>query len=89
MLYPFMTLEDETESVYSDMDEQGRVRFEIENPVDGGFHSAVCTLPAYEWSEVNGFSTEEIVHYQQFLERGAHLIMRFARDGGYEHAAGF
>ena len=89
MLYPFMTLEDDTEIVHSDMDEQGRVRVELEKPVEGGFHAAVCTLPAYEWSDVDGFTAEEIARYQKFLEKGAHLILRFARDGGYEHASSF
>lgn len=89
MLYPFMTLEDETEIVHSEMDGQGCVRVEIEKPVEGGFCSAVCTLPSYTWSEVEGFSPEEVSRYQKFLEKGAHLIMRFARDGGYEHASGF
>lgn len=89
MLYPFMTLEDDTEIVHSDMDDQGRVRVEIEKPVEGGFHAAVCTLPQYEWTDVDGFSDEEISRYQHFLERGAHLIMRFAKDGGFEHASGF
>ena len=89
MLYPFMTLEDETEIVHSEMDGKGCVRVEIEKPVDGGFHAAVCTLPSYAWSDVDGFTSEEIARYQQLLEKGAHLIMRFARDGGYEHASGF
>lgn len=89
MLYPFMTLEDETEIVHSDMDDQGCVRVEIEKPVEGGFHAAVCTLPSYSWTNVDGFTAEEIARYQKFLEKGAHLIMRFARDGGFEHASGF
>ena len=89
MLYPFMTLEDETEIVHSDMDDRGCVRVEIEKPVDGGFHAAVCTLPSYAWTDIVGFSEEEIARYQRFLEKGAHLIMRFARDGGFEHASGF
>lgn len=89
MLYPFLTMEDETEIVHSDMDECGSVRVELEQPVDGGFNSAVCILPGYEWKDVVGFTEEDLARYQKILERGAHLIMRFAKDGGYEHASGF
>lgn len=89
MLYPFMTMEDETEIVHSEMDERGAVRVELEKPIDGGFCSAVCYLPSYEWRDVVGFSDAEIAGYQKLIERGAHLIMRFAKNGGYEYASGF
>ena len=36
MLYPYMTLADETEIVHSEMDADGRVRVCIERPVQGG-----------------------------------------------------
>ena len=45
MLYPFLTLEDDTEIVHSEMDESGCVEVCIEKPVEGGFHSAKCRLP--------------------------------------------
>lgn len=89
MLYPFMTMEDETEIVHSDMDDQGVVKVELEKPVDGGFYSAVCYLPSYEWRDIVGFTESEISRYQRLIEKGAHLIMRFAKNGGYEYASGF
>ena len=42
MLYPFMTLEDETEIVHSEpltVDGKEKVKVVIEQPVTGGFHS--------------------------------------------------
>ncbi len=92
MLYPFMTLNDETEIVHSEsMMKDGReqVKVVIEKPVMNGFHSAVCWLPDYKWEDVQGFGTEEIQDYQEFLESLSHIIIELARDGGFDHAANF
>ena len=90
MMYPFLTLEDETEIVHSEALDDGRVKVYIEKPdAEDCFHSAVCYLPGYEWREVSGFSDEEIARYQEILESTAHLILRFAREGGFENASGF
>jgi len=89
MLYPYMTLEDDTEIVHSDMDDSGRVRVCIERPVDGGFLSATCELPGYRWSDVKGFTDEDIRNFTGIIESGAHLILRYARCGGFLNASGF
>ena len=71
MLYPFMTLNDETEIVHSEsMMKDGReqVKVVIEKPVYGGFHSAVCWLPDLRWEQIQGFSQEEIKNYQKYVE---------------------
>lgn len=63
MLYPFMTLNDNTEIVHSEllnMDGKEKVKVCIEKPVYGGFHSAVCYLPDYSWENIQGFSDSEI-----------------------------
>lgn len=63
MLYPFMTLADETEIVHSESyfeNDKEHVRVEIEKPVEGGFYSAVCILPEYEWHNIKGFSEEDV-----------------------------
>lgn len=47
MLYPFMTLPDDTEIVHSESyfeNGKERVRVEIEKPIEGGFQSATCIL---------------------------------------------
>ena len=92
MLYPFMTLNDETEIVHSESmtkDGKEQVKVCIEKPVMNGFQSAVCWLPDYKWEEVHGFSSEEIQTYQELLESLAHIIIELARDGGFDHAASF
>ena len=89
MMYPFIQLDDNTEIVHSEMLEDERVKVYIEKPVIGGFHSAVCYLPLYEWSEIQGFSNDDIDKYQEILESTVHLIIRFACDGGFDNASGF
>lgn len=96
MLYPFMTLNDNTEIVHSEAYlENGKetVKVCIEKPIYGGFHSAVCYLPDYRWEEINGFSKKEIDYFTDFLKSLAHVIIELARDGGleggYDNAASF
>ena len=61
MMYPFLTLDDSTEIVHSEMLADERVKVYMEKPdAKDGFHSAVCYLPGYEWQDVFGFLPEEI-----------------------------
>jgi len=87
MMYPFLQLEDKTEIVHSELLNGEQVKVYFEKPVDGGFCSAICYLPGYEWSEVSGFKSSEIMQLQELLESVAHLIIRFAREGGFDNAA--
>ncbi len=90
MMYPFLTLDDKTEIVYSEMYKNGTVKVYIEKPdAEDCFHYATCYLPRYEWEGIYGFTQEEIAKYQQIIESTAHLIMQFAQEGGVEDAAGF
>ena len=88
-MYPFMKLDDDTEIVHSEMREDGTVKVYMERPVEGGFQSAVCILPKYEWSDIEGFSQSQIDRYAEVIRSTAHLIIRYARNGGYAHAEGF
>lgn len=90
MLYPFMTLDDETEIIHSEnYFENGteHVRVEIEKPVEGGFQSAECILPEYKWANVQGFSDVEIQKLQDLIESLAHILFRLARNGAFINAA--
>lgn len=90
MMYPLMTLTDHTELVHSEMLPDGKVKVYVEKPDEKDcFHNAVCWLPEYTWDEINGFSPEEIETYQKIVESLSHLILRFAKEGGLENAAGF
>ncbi|MBQ6174798.1 MAG: hypothetical protein IJK28_09250 [Clostridia bacterium] len=87
MMYPFMTLQDGTEIVHSEVLQDGRVRVYAEKPDEkDGFHDVTCYLPDYEWGPVHGFSDAEMEQIRDVVESTAHLILRFAADGGVEHA---
>ena len=88
MMYPFLTLNDETEIVHSELKPDGQVQVYIEKPDEkDGFHNASCYLPSYRWENNHGFTDKELSYYQGIIESTAHLILRFARDGGFENAA--
>lgn len=54
-MYPFMTLNDDTEITHSEMRADGRVKVYIETPDEkDGFHNAICYLPDYKWENING-----------------------------------
>lgn len=90
MMYPFLTLDDETEIVHSEMLEDNTVKVYIEKPDESDcFHYATCFLPSYEWTDVFGFTSEEMNRYQEVIESTAHLILQFSQEGGFENASGF
>ena len=89
MMYPYLTLDDETEITHSQVLDDGRVKVYIETPVDDGFHNATCYLPGYEWSDINGYNNEEMDFYKKLVQDNAHLILEFAAEGGFGNAASF
>ena len=90
MMYAFMTLDDQTEIVHSEMHPDGTVKVYLEQPNEkDGVHYATCYLPAYRWENVYGFSNEQIQRYQEVIESTAHLILDFSQAGGFDHAANF
>ena len=72
MIYPLLSLDDHTEIVCSDVQNDGRVKIYIEKPVEGGFCSATCWLPDYLWENIKGFTSAEIEAYQRILETMVH-----------------
>ena len=88
MMYPYLTLNDDTEITHSEMKADGSVKVYIETPDDeGGFHSAVCWLPQYKWEDINGYSDTEMASFQELIRNNAHLILEFSQDGGVLYAA--
>lgn len=87
MIYPFMTLEDDTEITHSEMLENGEVKVYVETPDEKDcFHSMVCYLPAYRVEDIIGYSEEEVAKYSDFIRKAAHLILEFSQEGGVSHA---
>ena len=88
MMYPYMTLNDDTEIVHSEMREDGTVKVYVETPDDkGGFHNATCILPDYKWEDITGYSEREIEYFMQLIKDNAHLIIEFSQEGGILSAA--
>ena len=86
----FLTLDDSTEIVHSEMQPDSTVKVYIEKPDEKDcFHHATCILPGYEWKDVFGFSKEDLVRYEEVIRSTAHLILQFSQEGGFDNAAGF
>lgn len=88
MMYPFMTLDDDTEIVHSEMKPDGRVKVYIERPDEKyGFCHATCYLPDYQWEDIYKFSDKDMERFQDIIESTAHLILEFSQEGGFQGAA--
>ena len=89
MMYPYMTLSDETEIVHSQLIEDKGIKKVIvnfERPTDNGFDSARSELPEYKWTEKEGYSDEEIAFFEKLLHSNAHLLYKYAANGGIKIA---
>jgi len=89
MMYPYITLADETEILHSQIiEEDGILKIEVhfERPTEDGFDTARCILPSYSWITMEGYSEEEIDLFEQFLHSNAHLLYKYAASGGVQIA---
>lgn len=89
MMYPYLTLEDETEIVHSQIindDGIEKVEVHFERPTEKGFDSARCVLPEYKWLFNEGYSKDEIKFFEELLINNAHLIYKYAKNGGIKIA---
>ena len=90
MMYPYMTLNDDTEITHSEMTEDGSVKVYIETPDENdGFHNATCWLPEYRWENIFGYSEEELEYFKKLVKNNAHLIIEFSQEGGFGNASNF
>ena len=88
MMYPFMTLNDDTEITHSEMKPDGKVKVYIETPDEKYcFRHATCWLPDYKWEDIVGYSETEMAYFKQLIQNNAHLIIEFSQEGGILNAA--
>ena len=90
MMYPYMTLADETEVVHSQIIKEGKiekVEVHFERPTENGFDSVRFELPSYNilYQEGN-YTEEEIELFKTVVEHGAPSFYRWAREGGIKIA---
>lgn len=77
MMYPFLTLDDQTEIVHSQLLDDGSVKIYVEKPdAKDGFHYATCFLPEYRWEDVSGFSEAEIQKYQEIISSATNKLCK-------------
>ncbi|MBR3159359.1 MAG: hypothetical protein IKF14_09695 [Atopobiaceae bacterium] len=89
-MYRYLTLNDGTEVVHSDMMPDGRVKVLFERPDErDGFHDATCYLPDYSWEDVSGFSKADMKRNERLLKEVAHIIIELSQEGGFDNASGF
>ena len=89
-MYPFMTLDDGTEIVHSEMHPDGRVKVYLEKPdAKDCFHHASCYLPDYTWEDILGFTQADLDRYLEVIQSTSHLILQFSQEGGLENASSF
>ncbi len=90
MMYPYMTLNDDTEITHSEMKPDGKVKVYIETPDEkGGFRHAVCWLPDHRWEDIYSYSESEIEYFKKLIRNNAHLIIEFSQEGGITNASNF
>lgn len=80
MFYNYAELEDGTQLAFSNVLDDGEVQVSIERPVDLGFDSAMCTLPSFEWTAIEGFDESDMTRLDSFIHNNAQLILRLARE---------
>lgn len=80
MLYNYAELEDGTQLTFSNVLDGGKVQVSIERPVELGFDSAMCTLPSFEWTAIEGFDESDMTRLDSFIHNNAQLILRLARE---------
>ncbi len=90
MMYPLLTLNDNTEITHSEMKPDGKVKVYIETPDEKFcFRHATCWLPDYKWEDVYHYSDDDIVKLEEIIRSTAHLIMEFSQEGGFDNASSF
>lgn len=89
MIYPYITLADGTEIVYTNVFEEDgiqKVEVHFERAKKDGFDTARCQLPSYNWITRDGFTDEEMQIFDQLMHSNAHLFYKYGANGGLEIA---
>ena len=75
MMYPYLTLNDDTEITHSELRPDGRVKVYIETPDErDGFHNATCYLPDYTWESIHGYSDQEMAYFKPNCRKSLELV---------------
>lgn len=85
MLFPFLTLPDGTEVVYSDIiKRKGKdyvlVKFERWNDVHDNFDSMECLLPNGEMANIIGFTDQEVMQRHNNILSLQNMILECSKE---------
>ena len=90
MMYPYITLGDETMIAHSELrtDSKGNyIEVMFDKPLEaGGFKTARARLPEYIWLSNEGFSQSDLDFFKEFLEHNSHTLFKYAQCGGIQIA---
>ena len=78
MLWSYVQLDDGTQFAYSETRDDGTVRVAVERPVDPSSDHAECFLPAVNWFNIEGFSTDDLDFLTEFVRSNAPFIFELA-----------
>ena len=78
MLLSYVQLDDGAQFAYSETRDDGTVHIAVERPVGPGFDHAECFLPAVNWFNVEGFSTDDLDFLTKFVRSNAPFIFELA-----------
>ena len=85
MEYPFITLDDGMQISHSEMLADHSVLVYVRRDA---LYRAVYALPAQEWREVAGFTTNDLEHIKKVILKMTPLILEFSQKGGFRGASG-
>lgn len=89
MMYRYVEFDDETLVTHSEIREKNNEKYidvYFEKPIEGGFCSANCQLPSYTWTEIDGYTKDDIDFFTKWLEHNAATIFKYAACGGLQIA---
>lgn len=89
MMYSYVEFDDATLVTHSEIREKNDEKYidvYFEKPVEGGFYSANCQLPSYTWTEIEGYSDQDISFFTVWLEHNAASLFKYAACGGLQIA---
>lgn len=85
MFYSCVEFEDGTQVAFSNVLDGGEVQVSIERPVELDFDSALCVIPAFERTAVEGFDESDMTRLDSFIHNNSQLILRLARETSREY----
>lgn len=87
MFYHYCTIGEDIEVTHTPLNSKGQTLVHIEVPdAKYCFKTMDCLIPTYRVTNIVGMTDEEVAFYLDFCKHNAHLLLKFAKEGGVENA---